>query len=153
MNTPKWAVIGRGKAGWHAAGSGRHATHSSGGMLEDYTYWTGAACKGYASEAAEGCVVYDASEADSAAFTSLVISGPMLRMDLGDETEQFSPDLKETAARMLPGLEGAFASLTSMALAGYSSLDYVGWPVYRRLLEQCGNVKFGVVKSGKVVWE
>ncbi len=105
-------------------------------MLEDYIYWTGEACKGYASEAAEGCVVYDASEADSAKFISLVVSGPMLRMDLGDETEKFGPDLKDAAARMLPGLEGSFASLAQLAIAGYSSLDYVGWPVYRRLLEQ-----------------
>lgn len=149
----KWAVIGRGKAGWHAAGSGRYSTSSSGGQLEDYTYWTGEKCKGYLSEALEGCVVYDASEADECKFIRHVISGPMLQMDLGDGADRFGPDLREAAERMRPGLEGAFGTITDLALAGYSSLDKVGWPVYRKLLEQCGKVRFGVVKGGKVEWE
>jgi hypothetical protein len=79
----------------------------------------------------------------------------MLKMSLGDRVQRFSDDpaLVQAAAAMRPGLKGAFGKLADAALAGLSSLDYVGWPVYRRLLEQVGGVRFGKVVSGKVVWE
>ena len=137
-----WTLIKRGKAGWCAS---RPNCSSSGGSLEDYTYWTGQPCKGYLSEADEGCIVYDASEADDAEFIRLVVSGPGLKMELGDRVQ--------AAAAMRPGLEGAFGTLADAALAGLTSLDYVGWPVYRKLLEQVGGVRFGRVENGKVVWE
>jgi hypothetical protein len=35
----------------------------------------------------------------------------------------------------------------------YSSLDRVGWGIYRGLLEALGGVRFGRVVNGKVVWE
>jgi len=149
----KWTLIKRGKGGWCAANDS--GCNSSGGMLEDYTYWTGQPCKGYLSEAVEGCIVYDAEVADDAAFIQLVVSGPMLKMELGDRVQRFSddPSLVQAAAAMRPGLEGAFGTLVDVALSGLSSLDYVGWPVYRKLLEQVGGVRFGKVVRGKVVWE
>lgn len=144
----KWAVIGRGQNGWHAA-TLNGGCSSSGGSLEDRTYPGNQVQKGYLSEALEGCVIYDASGADYEAFARHVICGPMLKM--GIESERFTDH--ETAARMLPALEGSYGTVVKMALSGYSSLDYVGWPIFRALLEKIGGVKFGVVHAGQVIWE
>lgn len=58
-----WQLISRGKVEWSAKAPN---VSSSYGTLESYL-----------DEAAEGCVVIDASEADYGAFADLVVSGPM----------------------------------------------------------------------------
>lgn len=162
--TDLWTVIGRGLAGWHAA---RPNVSSSGGTLEDISGesgpydgpkrpWTRA---GYLAEAAEGARVYDASEADPAAFTRHVMAGPMFGVGLPDDAvDSFGPADQKAAEDMLPGLSGGFETLAAHGIASaqarkYSSLDRVGWSIYRGLLEAVGGVRFGVVRAGKVVWE
>ena len=72
-NKRQWAVIGRGKCGWHAeAATG--LCSSSGGAFDSYL-----------SEAIDGALVYDADGADYDTFASLVISGPMCKPSQGDE--------------------------------------------------------------------
>jgi hypothetical protein len=168
-----WTVIGRGKADWHAA---RPGCSSSGGTLEaiggtrtvypDGIYgapkeeaWSRS---GYVADAAEGCHVYDAENADAAAFTSFVMGGPMLSSELSDDgVDAFGQAGVDAARGMLGrgGLEGEFACLAGLAVlqheAGrkYGSLDRVGWSIYKRLLSEIGGVRFGTVRAGAVVWE
>lgn len=150
MSDQKWEIIGRGKAGWHA--NAKNVT-SSGGDLNPYTYWTGEKCSGYAKEAAEGALVYDAKDADENAFAALVISGPMVDPSLPPEAvNKFGG--ADAAAQMRPGLAGAFGQLADAAQSPtYSGLDYVGLGIYRRLLAAVPGVKFGRVEGGIVVWE
>lgn len=150
MSDTKWAIIGRGRAGWHAAA--KNVT-SSGGTLEPATYWTGAPIAGYAAEAQEGALVYDARDADEAAFTHFVISGPMVDPGLPPEGVNRFDD-KDAAARMAPFMAGAFQVLAQAAqLDDYSGLDYVGIAVYRRLLAQVPGVRFGTIQNGIAVWD
>lgn len=138
-------IIGRGKAGWHASGicNGNRCS-SSGGTLE-----------GYAKDAKTGTPVYDADKADTDAFTSLVISGPMVDPTLEPGTvKRFGEDEKRAMLGMLPGLGGAFATLATLAMADVSSLDYVATDVYLAMLrERVPGVRFGRVERGSVVWE
>lgn len=159
-----WRVIGRGKAGWHAE---RPGCSSSGGTLEPIsgTYGDGRPWSraGYLAEAAEGCRVYDADGAEYGAFAAFVCGGPMLSTSLGDEEcDAFSKADAGTARGMLGpgGLSGGFDVLVERAIAEvaaerkYSSLDRVGWGIYRRLLAAaCPETRFGVVRAGAVVWE
>lgn len=146
----KWAIIGRGRAGWHAAA--KNVT-SSGGSLEPATYWTGAPIAGYAAEAEDGALIYDARDADEDAFSALVISGPMCDPGLPPEGINRWND-HDAAARMAPGLSGAFHDLAIAAQSEhYSGLDYVGIAVYRRLLEKVPGVRFGRIRNGVAVWD
>lgn len=141
----QWLAIGRGKSGWHA--QARHSS-LSGAYAEDDG-------DRLALEAADGAPVYDASRADDARFTALVMSGPMLAAHL----EPMGVDAvnKTSLARMLGpgGLQDGFRSVGLQALRqkGLTSLDRVGWGIYRQLLEEVGGVRFGSVKAGKIVWE
>ncbi len=174
VRTDLYTVIGRGKAGWHAA---RPGCSSSGGTLDTISgtrsvYPSGVygepvqepwSRPGYLADAAEGCHVYDASQADYSAFASFVCSGPMLSCELADEAvDAFSKADAETAARMIGpgGLSGGFETVAAHAIAQvaaerkYSGLDRVGWGIYRRLLAAaCPETRFGTVRSGVVVWE
>lgn len=154
MYETRWAIIGRGLAGWHAQSF--DGTRGDGGRLEDYTYWTGQACKGYLSNALEGAVVYDASAADAAAFTMLVLRGPIVHANLYG-VRKFGRSERQAAAAMLPGMSGGFDTMTAIALAQpeeqLGAFDYCDWATYRRLLEKLGNVRFGSVRGGQVVWE
>jgi hypothetical protein len=154
---PQWLIIGRGKNGWHASAVN---CSGSGGSLEPYL-WNGEQRPGYAGEAPDGAVVYDASEAPFEAFVDLVCRGPILKCDRSG-CERFRDHA--ALARMLGpgGLEGGFQTIGQHVLrespkgyqgTGLSSVDYVGWDVYRPLLERLGGVRFGVVRGGKVVWE
>lgn len=143
----KTGIIGRGKCGWHASGVSRWGTFSSsGGTLDKY-----------ASEAPDGCPVYDAHDADTGAFASLVISGPMVdtRLNPG-EIKPFGEANKRAALGMLGpgGLSGSFATLAVMAISGLGSLDSVAPDVYIQLLrEKVPGVRIGRVEGGRVVWE
>lgn len=140
-------IIGRGKCGWHASGISRWGTFSSsGGELAKY-----------ASEAPEGCPVYDAREADTDAFASLIISGPMVdaRLSAG-EIKPFGEKEKRAALGMLGpgGLSGGYETLVAMAIAGLGSLDSVAPDVYIQLLrEKVPGVRIGRVEEGRVIWE
>jgi hypothetical protein len=138
-NTP-YGVIGRGKAGWHAAA---HNVSSSGGTLD-----------GYLAQAAEGALVYDADGADYDAFSDLVISGPMVDPGLAPGTVRRFTDGETAQAMCGPGgLEGAFKSLAMAAQSPtYSGLDSVACDVYATLLATVPGVKIGYVRAGAVVW-
>lgn len=139
MNT-KWAVIGRGFAGWHATGLN---TTGSGGDIADYL-----------ASAADGALVYDAEDADRGAYVRHVMAGPMLDPSLPpDGVKKFGEDLADTAAHMLPGLSGGFAVLAAAAQSpSYGGLDSVGVGVFERLLRAIPGVKIGHVQGGVVVW-
>lgn len=151
MYQTKWACIHRGKNGW--AAESFDGSTSSGGLLEDRVYSDGEKRLGYLSNAIDGAVVYDAENADYAAFAALVVAGPILKMCLYG-VRKFD---RETGARMLPALEDGFHSVTQLALAQppeqLGSLDYCDWATYRKLLEKIAGVRFGVVRGGQVVWE
>lgn len=152
MTTGKWAVIGRGFNGWHATGDG---VSSSGGSLEDYTYWTGKKCNGYLTEAAEGALVYDAENADVNAFVSLVVNGPMVNPAIPpDAVHAFDQRGRESLARMAPALGGGYKTLAIAAQDDkFTGLDSVGVAVYERLLRKVPGVKIGKVLNGAVQWE
>ena len=150
----KWQVIGRGKAGWHAKSL---ACSSSGGELEQRRYASGAVSPGpgYAAEALDGALVYDAEQADEAAFRDFVISGPMLDLHLPPGgVRRFGAEGRETARRMLPGLAGAYRTLAAVAQSeSYTGLDQAGLGIWERLLRAIPGVRFGRVRSGQVEWE
>jgi|SRR5665213_1205362 len=147
----KIVVIGRGKNGWHAAGVGVSTPNSSstfsttGGELEDYL-----------AEAGEDVLVYDAAEVEYGAWSDMVITGPMIKVDLPQgQMDRFTDKQRQTMGRMMGpgGLEGDFASLAKLALSGFSSLDFVAPDVYMALLKALPGIKLGKVKDHKVVWE
>lgn len=148
----RWAVIGRGFNGWHATGVD---VSSSGGDLNPYTYWTGAAVPGYLAEAIEGALVYDASEADSVAFTRHVMNGPMVNPALApNEVDRFTKADRDRALQMAPALGGGFKTLAVLAQSEkFTGLDRVGVGVYEGLLRKIPGVKIGKVVKGKVEWE
>ncbi len=124
MSTQTWHVIGRGFNGWHATGIN---VRSSGGDLMPYTYWTGAACAGYAAEAVEGALVYDAKhlrdDQDAAlAFVKHVVTGPMLKPELTEDE-------------------------------GQTAFSFVTVKTFESLLRQIPGIKIGRVINGNVVWE
>ena len=137
-----YKVIGRGKAGWHAKTTNMS---SSGGSLETYV-----------EQAAENCLVYDADKTDYALFVRLIVSGPMIDVDLPPNTvDKFTERDREAAKRMLPGLSGGFEVIAKLAIdkEKYSGLDSVSLDVYEKLLRQLPGMKIGRVVHGKVVWE
>ena len=149
----RYHVVGRGKAGWHAKGIN---VSSSGGDLENGVYWTGAPTTGYRHQAVDGALIYDAKDADDAAFTRFVISGPMVDPSLDPEgVDRFGAEDRATAARMAPSLDGAFGVLAVMAQSDtFSGLDSVGVNVYRRLLRQVPGIKIGTIRAGGIIeWE
>ena len=138
--TEPYSIIGRGKAGWHAAG---HNVSSSGGTLD-----------GYLKDARNGALIYDAHDADTDAFTHLVIAGPMVDPDLPPGGVRRFGD-QDAAARMCGpgGLTGAFKTIATLAQdASYSGLDYVACDVYETLLRAVPGMKIGHVHNGTVVW-
>lgn len=144
-------VVGRGMAGWHAKGIN---VSSSGGDLDNGMYWTGEPTIGYRHKAIDGALVYDAKDADPAAFARLIISGPMVDPALPpDGVSRFADH--ETAARMAPVLSGAFQTIALAASSpGYSGLDTVGVSVYRELLRAVPGIKIGTIRTGGTIdWE
>jgi hypothetical protein len=139
------SIIGRGRCGWHSDGiydEEGNTVSSSGGTLEKYV-----------AEARDGTPVYDASDADLNSFAKLVISGPILKVDLEPGTIQKFGD-KKAMLGMLPALEGGFKTLAVMCLSDLASMDYIATDVYLTMLrEQVSGVRFGTVQGGKVVWE
>lgn len=138
----KYKCIGRGLAGWHAKADD---CSSSGGDL-----------KSYLEKAEEGCLVYDAEEADERAFIKHVLEGPMLdtKLPLGSE-DRIDDAFRERAAKMLKGLGGGFKTLVARAIIdkGYTGLDSVSIDIYEYILRTIPGIKIGHVKDGKVVWE
>jgi hypothetical protein len=146
-------LIGRGRCGWHAKSVGEPDPHghrytttgsSDGGTLDTYV-----------REAPEGTPVYDASECDYSAFSSFVISGPMVKTSLPPgQIDRFSQQDQTAMTHMLPALGGEFNTLAKMNLAGLSSFDYVAVDVYMTLLQdKVPGVKVSKVVQGKVEWE
>lgn len=133
------ALIGRGAAGWHAKGIN---WTSSGGNLENYTYWTGEKCQGYAAEAPDGCPVYDAAAvADDADFYRFIIRGPISAPELPAGHWRLS---------LAPGSTEAPAEMPSEGV----SLAYVAVDVYLRWMRaNVPGVKFGTIQNGAAVWE
>jgi len=149
MTQSQWHVIGRGLAGWHAKGIN---VSSSGGDINPGVYWTGAPTRGYLQDAIDGCLIYDASEADETAFTRLILSGPMCNPAL-EPTAHDRFGYGATAARMAPAMEGAFQALAVAASnPEYSGLDYVGVDRYRALLQTVPGIKIGTVRAGTIEW-
>lgn len=148
----QWSVIGRGFNGWHAQGGG---ISSSGGDLVDRPWHAGGVQTGYLTDAVEGALVYDASEADTSAFVKLVMNGPMVATHLPpDAVDRFSMADRDAALRMAPGLGGGFKTLAVLAQSEtFTGLDRVGVAVYEKLLRQVPGVKIGKVKAGAVCWE
>jgi hypothetical protein len=84
-----------------------------------------------------------------------VISGPICSADLEpDQVDRFTARDRETAARMLPGLGGAFQTFALLAQSEkFSGLDRVGVGVYEALLRKVPGIKIGRVRNGAVEWE
>jgi hypothetical protein len=144
-------VIGRGFNGWHAVGIN---VRSSGGDLENGTYWTGAPTTGYRFQCVPDALIYDASEAEYSVFARLVISGPMVDPALAPDAGSRFGD-RETAARMAPGLSGDLQTVAMMAAAPtYGGLDTVGVNIYRDLLSRVPGIKIGRIDAdGTVIWQ
>lgn len=123
----RWAVIGRGWVGWH----GESADGSSRGSGGDLAY--------YLQDAIPGALVYDASEADAAAFSRWVHAGPMI-----------DPSLP-------PGTVSRFGSYPKNAEPVTSrprALDNVAVDVWERLARQdVPGIRWGRVKGRSVIWE
>jgi hypothetical protein len=156
MNATEYRLIGRGFGGWHASGvSHGNKVSSRGGALLPEAWWAGGHTKGYLQEAAEGCLVYDASEADEAVFAALVIGGPMCDPTLEPfEVDGFSDKDRATAQAMMPGLEGGYKTLALVAQSRtYSGLDCVGVGIYEGLLRKVPGIKIGHVKQGAIEWD
>lgn len=137
-----YKVIGRGKAGWHARTTNMS---SSGGSLETYV-----------DQAAENCLVYDADETDYDLFAKLIIGGPMVDVDLPENTvDRFTCEDRLTAKAMLPDFSGGFEKLAKMAIENenFRGLDKVSIDVYERLLRTLPGMKIGHVIRGQVKWE
>lgn len=153
MRDTKWAVVGRMKAGWFADGGGdeHNRVSSSGGQLEPYQYWTGEQCSGYAAEAQEGALVYDAEDADYDEITRVVIRGPMKDCSLAPfSVSPFDLEYPRTVVEIESVDEVTVESLAAM---GVGSLGTVGLGIYEHLLRQIAGIKFGRIHEGKVVWE
>jgi len=146
-----WKIIGRGLAGWHAAGIEEgNRVSSTGGTLEDYV-----------SEAEEGAPVYDAEDADVGAFVHFTMAGPMDDVTLPPGKVKLFKDRAKLAA-MLPALGGGFKTIGMMGLArepgegkyeGLGSIDSVATDVWLEMLRRhVPGVRFGHVGSGRVQW-
>lgn len=134
-------LIGRGFNGWHALGIDETGCsfRSSGGSLDDYTYWTGKECHGYLSEAREGCLVYDAEHLDGRdggeAFARFIFRGPMAEARIEHDYAD--------------GMYGETRSLRDC-----TGSDFVSPASYIKLLrERVPGIKLGVVRDGQIQWE
>ena len=136
-----WTLIGRGWVGWHADG-GRSAWSTSRGVSS-----SGGTLDGYLVEAREGCLLYDASEADEAAFRRLVIVGPMYGPDLAPWGWSSLSVNGELSAMFQP------VTVEALATLGIRSFSLVGTALYEALLRQVPGIKIGRVEAGEAVWE
>lgn len=148
------ALIGRGMNGWHTANVGEPQPTPGGNVYRSTGSSSGGSLQDYLREAPEGTPVYDASECDYATFSHWVIAGPMVDVRLSaGETSRVD---KRTMSGMMGegGLQGAFATVASLSLAGFNSLDYVSVDIYLALLkDRCPGVKVGKVVKGEIVWD
>lgn len=152
----QWKVIGKGHSGWHAdAGNMSSSSYDPGDDRRD----------AYVAEAAEGCLVYDASEADADAFVRFVLGGPMCKPGL-EAPEVFGAEDRKRALSMCgPGgltggfdtlvyLEAAQAAAPGRKFSGFGGLDQVPPAVYAALLRKhVPGTKIGHVENGVIVWE
>ena len=138
----QYKIIGKGKRGWHAQSAG---CSSDGGTLEKY-----------AKEAAENCLVYDAKDVEYSLFAQFICHGPMVGVDLPENTvDRFTAQDREAAKRMLPGLSGGFETLAKVAIEheSYCGLDKVSLDVYEKMLRKLPGMRIGHVIDGAVIWE
>jgi hypothetical protein len=155
-NRTEYRLIGRGLGGWHASGvSHGNKVSSSGGSLLPESWWAGGMTTGYLQQAAEGCLVYDASTADEVAFVSVVLKGPMCDPTLKPfEVDCFSDKDRAAAEAMMPGLGGGYKALAMLAQSQtYGGLDCVGVGIYEGLLRKVPGMKIGHVKQGAIEWD
>lgn len=139
MNSENWQVVHRGKVGWcaDAGRSERYAHHaSSGGDLATY-----------AEQAVYGALLYDAEQADYEAYAALVVTGPMLNLDLPART--FQPFFHDP--EQLP--DGIEINLKSLRAFEVGPLAYVSLDIYVELLRNVPGVRFGKIVHGKPVWD
>jgi hypothetical protein len=149
VSHPKWQVIGRGFAGWHAKAVG---VTGEGGTLEDRDY-PGGRIAGYASEADDGALVYD-GQACGDEFVRHVINGPILSLELApDAYERFSE--RHALSLVADGLGGGFQALAAKALADetWTGFDRVGVGIFEGLLRRIPGMRLGRVHGGEVTWE
>lgn len=126
-NRTDWKLIGRGKGGGHASGlSDGYATSGSGGTIEDY-----------AQQAKNGTPVYDAMEADDAAFIRHVYSGPIA-----------DPKLPAGTVGLFMGGSKPYSTTERIGALDTVSLDVYLWLLFRNV----PGVRIGVVQSGAVQW-
>ena len=148
----KFRIIGKGQSGWHAS--------SCKSSLSSYDRSPAELFK-IAADAEEGCPVYDASGADSAAFVSWVLSGPMCDVSLPDEgIDRFTREEKNLGLAMCGpgGLSGGFEVMIQQAVREddreLGSLDSLGRSAWlAELRKRVPGVRFGRVQSGAVIWE
>jgi hypothetical protein len=149
-NRDNWAIIGQGRNGWHA-----QAANISSVSYDP----TDERLNKYAAEAAEGCPVYDASRSTSG-FVAFVLGGPMVDPRLSvEESARFvqhpgAVDLAEGAFRTLLQADAAQKANPERGFGGYTALDSVSVETFIHLLrEHVSGMRFGCVRSGKVVWD
>ena len=123
-------IIGRGKASWHTHGIYQgNKCSSNGGTLE-----------GYALEARDDTPIYDAEGAEHDAFITFVFRAPLIDVSL-------QPGQARKAMSQATLIVQAESSVLT-------SFDYVSVDVYLELLRlQVPGVRFGIVRSGKVIWD
>lgn len=115
-----WQIIGRGFAGWHAQAVN---LRSSGGTLEKYI-----------SEAAPGCLVYDATDANDEAFTRWTYAGPMRDPAVPAGTvDSYDPARTVATARSLDSINPA---------------DWLA-----RLRDEVPGVATGRIVEGRIAWD
>lgn len=148
-----WHMIGRGKAGWHASGiMDGNKTSSSGGNLLPYMWTpTNEMQDGYAREAIENALVYDADEAPYDEFSKLVIAGPMFEALLGEW--EYELGILDHVHHILHPSDRYALTIESLKDLGIRSLSYIGVGIYEKLLRNILNVKIGHVHNGECVWE
>lgn len=148
-----WHLIGLGKAGWHASGltDDNIQTTSSGGDLLPYMYIPSNNMQdGYACEAIENALVYDASDCPYDDFTRLVISGPMFNPSLNEW--EYEHGILDHTRTLLPLAERE-CTLESLKALNIRSLSYVDVNIYKQLLSNIPNMKLGYIHNGEVTWQ
>ncbi len=137
-----WSLIGRMQAGWYAHGNGqyseRYDTTSSGGTAE-----------GYATQAVDGTLVYDASECSFNDCANVSIKGPIVNVSLAP----FEVSNLFEAVKECPVPQAAIC-LETLAQHEIRSLSNIGVGIYEAVLRRnLPGARFGTVKDGAIVWE
>lgn len=134
----KWHVIRKGFVGWHADGISKEGWSCTGsGGNFDY----------YMADAADNCLVVDASEVPENDFIHFTISGPMVDLKLPEYAfERLLDPRKEIDPTE------AFTQQSLRDDYGINGFTMVGRGIYAHLASQLSNIKLGYVVAGEVAW-